>query len=114
MSGSIFIHVNVLVYIGDILAGCVGAFVAWNQILSSTKQQQKDPKHSASTSDINDDNNIINENLVLGCWMASCFTKRSTARSFQKKKRSMTAPDVIEEIGDVVDEIASSTIIHSN
>lgn len=86
-------EMRIIFSIGDILAGSVGTFVAWHQILSSSKDKE----------------NYI-ENLVLGCWMASCLTKRSTMKSFQKRKRSMTAPDVIEEIGDVVDEIASSTI----
>ena len=56
---------------------------------------------------MDDDNNY---DLVLGCWMACCLTKRSTARAFQKRKRSMTAPDVLEDIGAVVDEVASSSI----
>mmetsp|Transcript_9653 Transcript_9653/g.14526 ORF Transcript_9653/g.14526 Transcript_9653/m.14526 type:complete len:401 (+) Transcript_9653:125-1327(+) len=75
--------------IGDILAGAIGTFVAWNKILS---------KQGADT------------DLLLSCWMASSFTKRSTNAAFKKKKRSMTAPDILEEIGAVVDETTSSTL----
>ena len=51
-----------------------------------------------------------NDDLVFACWMACCLTKQSTYKAFQKRKRSMTAPDVLEEIGDVVDIVTSSTI----
>ncbi len=104
-----------LLYIGDILAGSVGTFVAWNQILTSQKMKNTSSVDYSPTNskEDNNNNNTNNECLVLGCWMASCFTKCATAKSFDKKKRSMTAPDVIEEIGDVVDEIASSTITYT-
>lgn len=75
--------------IGDILAGSIGTFVAWNQILS---------KQGAAT------------DLVISCWMASSLTKRSTKAAFDKRKRSMTAPDILDEIGAVVDEVTSSTL----
>lgn len=75
--------------IGDILAGSIGTFVAWNQILS---------KQGAAT------------DLVLSCWMASSLTKRSTKAAFDKRKRSMTAPDILDEIGAVANEVTSSTL----
>jgi len=77
--------------IGDILAGSIGVFLAWNRIIA---------KEGLESSD-----------LVLSCWMASSLTKRATRVAFEKRKRSMTAPDVLQEIGGVVDEIASSTIV---
>jgi len=86
--------------LGDILAGSIGTFVAWNKILENQSVQEKNTC----------EDNLIQDELVLGCWMACCLTKKSTLRAFQKRKRSMTAPDVLEEIGDVMDEIASSTI----
>jgi ATP-dependent NAD(P)H-hydrate dehydratase len=76
--------------IGDILAGNIGVFLAWNQIIS--KQG-------------------LESDLLLSCWMASGLTKRATRAAFLKRKRSMTAPDILDEIGDVVDEVASSTIV---
>lgn len=79
--------------IGDILSGGIGTFVAWNRIL-----QNKEVEHDA----------------LLSCWMATCLTKRATKVAFEKRRRSMTAPDVLEEIGAVVDEIAASTIIEED
>jgi ATP-dependent NAD(P)H-hydrate dehydratase len=75
--------------IGDILAGCIGTFVAWNQILS---------------------NNDEETDIVMSCFLATAITKRATALAFEKRKRAMTAPDVLEEIGFAVDDIAGSTI----
>jgi ATP-dependent NAD(P)H-hydrate dehydratase len=79
--------------IGDILSGSIGTFVAWNRIL-----QDKQVEHD----------------VLLSCWMATCLTKRATRVAFEKRRRSMTAPDVLEEIGTVVDEVASSTIVEED
>lgn len=81
--------------IGDILAGTIGTFAAWNQILHNDQNLNK-----------GDDDKIVDD-LVLACWMACCVTKRATRLAFMKKKRSMTAPDILEEIGLVVDTITS-------
>lgn len=75
--------------IGDILAGCIGTFVAWNQILAKDEQET---------------------DIVMSCFLATAITKRATYLAFEKRKRAMTAPDVLEEIGFAVEEIASSTI----
>merc|ERR1711957_1028206 len=92
--------------IGDILAGTIGTFAAWNRILSNNSQ---DYLNEGDDNDDDDDDDRIDD-LVLACWMACCVTKRATKLAFEKKKRSMTAPDILEEIGSVVDGIASSTI----
>lgn len=84
--------------IGDILAGTIGTFAAWNGILSDGQN-------------FNESEGRTND-LVLACWMACCVTKRATRLAFMKKKRSMTAPDILEEIGSVIDHIASTTIKH--
>ena len=74
--------------IGDVLAGATAAFVAWNTIL--------------------DKDAAIANDLLLSCWYACCATKRATKRAFMRRKRAMTAPDILEEIGMVVDEMTSS------
>ncbi|CAB9501006.1 ATP-dependent (S)-NAD(P)H-hydrate dehydratase [Seminavis robusta] len=71
--------------IGDVLAGTIGTLVAWNGILSSSSQEQED--------------------LVLSCWTACCFVKTATRLAFQDKKRSMTAPDVLEHLGPAIDSM---------
>lgn len=83
--------------IGDVLCGVTGSFSAWNRILSN--QAVEEP----STQD-------KNTSMLLSCWLASAVTKRSTKNAFDKRKRSMTAPDILEEIGDVVDHLSKSTI----
>lgn len=79
--------------IGDVLAGTCGTLVAWNHILSK--------RGKASFDD-----------LPLACWTACCFVKRSTKKAFDIHRRSMTAPDILNELGPTIDEMtfdASST-----
>eukprot|EP00559_Dactyliosolen_fragilissimus_P008883 CAMPEP_0184860990 /NCGR_PEP_ID=MMETSP0580-20130426/5772_1 /TAXON_ID=1118495 /ORGANISM="Dactyliosolen fragilissimus" /LENGTH=272 /DNA_ID=CAMNT_0027358307 /DNA_START=713 /DNA_END=1532 /DNA_ORIENTATION=+ len=68
--------------LGDILSGIVGLFVAWNKILLNSK-----------------------DDMVLACWVACCLTKISTKEAFSKSRRSMTAPDVLDKVGSVVDSL---------
>jgi len=77
--------------IGDILAGCIGAFSAWHLILSKPKSLPAD-------------------DLVLGCWAACCITKRATRSAFEDKRRGMTAPDVLERLVRTVDEMTAESI----
>jgi len=72
--------------LGDILSGIVGLFVAWNKILLNSK-----------------------DDMVLACWVACCLTKISTKEAFSKSRRSMTAPDVLDKVGSVVDSFAGET-----
>lgn len=64
--------------LGDILSGIVGIFMAWNTLTKSREDE-----------------------LMLACWLACYITKVATRDAFKKKERSMTAADVLEEIGDV-------------
>lgn len=74
--------------LGDILAGTLGTFSAWSQILS-TKEDPID--------------------LQLACWSACCVVKQATKHAFEKKRRAMTAPDVLEEIGPTFDSMTTSS-----
>ena len=100
--------------IGDVLAGMIGSFLAWNQILKAL-----DHKGSASSSsgqlqdtELVVEEKVANINLILSCWFACALTKRATKVAFDKRRRSMTAPDILEEIGMVIDEYTSSTILN--
>jgi ATP-dependent NAD(P)H-hydrate dehydratase len=74
--------------IGDVLAGTLSTLCAWHVILK--------------------DRNIATEaDLPLSCWTACCFIKRATKRAFDSKRRSMTAPDVLDELGPSIDTMAS-------
>lgn len=75
--------------IGDILAGTCGTLVAWNTILSSRGKASPD-------------------DLSLACWTACCFVKRSTKKAFEIHRRSMTAPDILHELGPVIDEMTTT------
>ena len=79
--------------LGDILSGIIGTFLAWNSI-----------KYKTGT------NSQRLENVVLGSWMACCITKQATKKAFENKKRSMTAPDVLDDAGYIVTMMTESTI----
>ena len=74
--------------LGDILAGSLGTLVAWNSILIS----------QGISSD---------KDLQLACWTACCFVKRATHHAFSQKRRSMTAPDVLAQLGTAVDQMTN-------
>mmetsp|Transcript_39800 Transcript_39800/g.96066 ORF Transcript_39800/g.96066 Transcript_39800/m.96066 type:complete len:263 (+) Transcript_39800:1-789(+) len=74
--------------LGDILAGTLGALIAWNSILTS----------QGASSELD---------LQLACWTACCFVKRATNHAFAQKRRSMTAPDVLSQLGGTVDQMTT-------
>ena len=74
--------------IGDVLAGTCGTLLAWNKILTD--------RGKASVDDI-----------PLACWTACCFVKRSTKKAFDVHRRSMTAPDILQELGPTIDEMTT-------
>lgn len=74
--------------IGDVLAGSISAFMAWNTILSDDATNQQQQKQRA-----------------FACWTACVAVKRATKLAFEKKRRSMGALDVIAEIGSVLDDM---------
>jgi ATP-dependent NAD(P)H-hydrate dehydratase len=71
--------------IGDVLAGTLGTFLAWNEIMQ-------------------DQNYTPPVDRVWSCWCACYLVKRSTAFAFEQKGRSMTAPDVLNAIWQNVDD----------
>lgn len=72
--------------LGDILAGTVGTFLAWNEILS-------EQGHSTDR--------------LLSCWSACCVTKKATKLAFERHQRSMTAPDVINLLGETFENMTN-------
>jgi len=75
--------------IGDILAGTIGSLVAWNNILTNRGKATCD-------------------DLPLSCWTACCFVKRATKVAYDRHRRSMTAPDILEELGPVIDHMTTA------
>ena len=79
--------------IGDILAGTCGTLLGWNRILSTNN------KNVSSGLD----------DVPLACWTACCFVKQSTKRAFDMHRRSMTAPDILDTLGQTIDDMTSPT-----
>jgi ATP-dependent NAD(P)H-hydrate dehydratase len=75
--------------IGDVLAGTIGTLVAWNNILTNRGKATYD-------------------DLPLSCWTACCFVKRATKVAFDRHRRSMTAPDILVELGSVIDYMTTA------
>ena len=66
--------------IGDLLAGTLGTFLAWNNIMTKSGRSSR-------------------HDVPLACWMACCLIKRSTREAFEQYHRAMTAPDILPLIG---------------
>jgi len=75
--------------LGDVLAGTLGTLIAWHKILL-------DSESTTTTVD-----------LQLACWTACCLVKQATRKAFQKKRRAMSAMDVLDELGATMDEMES-------
>ena len=73
--------------IGDVLAGTTGTFAAWQYIL-----QQKEAQSSLSS-------------WIPAAWTACHLVKRATHVAWRDKKRAMTAPDILDRLGAVFDEM---------
>ena len=86
--------------LGDILAGTVGAFSAWNYMLRKVHFQDglRHPSEDSA------------KDLVLGCWSACAICRRATRRAFTRRRRGMTAPDVLEDLADTFDEMTGESM----
>eukprot|EP00571_Detonula_confervacea_P004730 CAMPEP_0172314398 /NCGR_PEP_ID=MMETSP1058-20130122/22429_1 /TAXON_ID=83371 /ORGANISM="Detonula confervacea, Strain CCMP 353" /LENGTH=436 /DNA_ID=CAMNT_0013028257 /DNA_START=224 /DNA_END=1534 /DNA_ORIENTATION=+ len=82
--------------IGDVLAGTISAFMAWNAIL-----EKENSKNST-------DRGVINQRQqqrVFASWTACVAVKKATKTAYQQKRRAMSALDVSGEIGEVLDSM---------
>ena len=77
--------------IGDVLAGTISAFMAWNAILESRGSKDDIGGEAANQTQ-----------RIFAAWTACVAVKRATKISFQKKRRAMSALDVSGEIGEVL------------
>jgi len=80
--------------IGDVLAGTITAFMAWNAILEKDNTPNDDSDGKAV--------NRQHLQRVFASWAACCAVKKGTRISFQKKRRAMSALDVSGNIGEVL------------
>ena len=92
--------------IGDVLSGSVTAFMAWNSIFEQQKKNTSDATNADDDDD--DDDNIVQQQQrqqqqrVFACWSASVLVKKATKLAYEKKHRSMSAMNVLDEIGIMI------------
>jgi len=99
--------------LGDILSGSIGTFLAWDRLLTETKSSTTTTTQDPSTATTTSQAMLpllqgIEQQRLVPCWLACCIVKRATKVAYDKKRRAMTAPNVLNEIGTVVDEIITS------
>jgi len=78
---------------GDVLSGSAATFVSW--AMRGTDEAEGPPRH------------------LLACYGACALTRASAAAAFAKKRRSMTAPDVISELGEASQKSAREALVQS-
>jgi ATP-dependent NAD(P)H-hydrate dehydratase len=93
--------------IGDVLAGTLGTLLAW-QVIShepSPRQSSEEPSpsvpaHKEAEAEPRDTDD--GDDWRLACWTGCCLVRRATRRAYERHGRSMTAPDVLAELGAAV------------
>eukprot|EP00298_Acanthocystis_sp_HF-20_P010182 c18724_g2_i1.p1 GENE.c18724_g2_i1~~c18724_g2_i1.p1 ORF type:complete len:358 (+),score=119.47 c18724_g2_i1:3-1076(+) len=81
--------------LGDILSGTIGTIQGWINMKGIDKKVL----------------NYNKDDLQLLACLSSCYLVRTTSfKAFEKHKRSMTAPDVLNLIGDTFEQICPTTI----
>jgi ATP-dependent NAD(P)H-hydrate dehydratase len=86
--------------IGDVLAGTIGTLAAWQGILSQQQQQQHHQQQQTLRQP-----SLPQQSWLPAAWTACHVVKRATFQAYARKRRSMTAPDVLEQLGRVFDEM---------
>jgi len=76
---------------GDVLAGCIGAFLAWS--------------HNFYTDDKNKNQKPEIGYPVLAAYGACTLTRKSGREAFVKHVRSTTTPNIVDEIGSVFEKV---------
>jgi ATP-dependent NAD(P)H-hydrate dehydratase len=90
--------------IGDVLAGTLGTFLAWQAILHPVDVSGASGHASADVA-------TRRLHRQLACWTACCVVKRATRQAFELKRRSMTAPDVLAHIGATVNRMETDSAL---
>ena len=78
--------------LGDILAGACGVLVNWASRVDASLLPGDGAEASASPQ-------------LWAAWTACVVTKRSATAAFAVRRRSMTAPDVLDCVGSVFDDM---------
>ncbi|KAK2078893.1 hypothetical protein QBZ16_002583 [Prototheca wickerhamii] len=76
---------------GDCLGGCVAAFLGWIR-----RGKRDDPADAESQEP---------SPYLLACYGAATIVRRAAKAAYEAKGRAMGAPDVVDQLGPVVDEM---------
>lgn len=82
---------------GDVLSGCIAAFVAWAVKGGAL------PPPSSSSSGI--DGTSISKVLIAAAFGGAMVTRRASKKAFEVEKRAMGATHVIDQLGRAVEEL---------
>lgn len=74
---------------GDVLAGCTATLLSWAKAGGADRLSASAEASAA----------------MLAAYTACMFTRRTSEEAFRRHRRAMTAPDLIEAIGPVFDEL---------
>ena len=89
--------------IGDVLAGAISAFMAWNVIMEETNCGVP---VDAAVDDLNmNDEQRQQMQRLFACWTAATLVKKATKLAYGKNRRSMSAINVIDEISHVLNSM---------
>mmetsp|Transcript_33840 Transcript_33840/g.43627 ORF Transcript_33840/g.43627 Transcript_33840/m.43627 type:complete len:314 (+) Transcript_33840:485-1426(+) len=78
---------------GDILSGTIGTFLHWTTT-------SKGNNNSIQTDDVEQSYAAVTP-AMWSCWAGCVVTKRTAQKAFAVHKRSTTAPDLLDHIGEV-------------
>eukprot|EP00970_Alexandrium_tamarense_P003617 scaffold569_cov220-Alexandrium_tamarense.AAC.8 len=85
--------------IGDVLAGTISAFMAWDTVLT---------RDDASV-------DSAQQQRLFAVWVACCVVKKATELAYKEKRRAMSAIDVLNGIGGVVGDMENElTTLYRN
>eukprot|EP01031_Cornospumella_fuschlensis_P034225 gene34225-41428_t len=94
---------------GDILAGCLATSLHWAAGLAVSLDRQSlellRSEHSALAGTPAD-----RDSMVMAAMLATTVVKKASVGAFEKHRRSMTAPDVLQELGAAFAEIEDASV----
>lgn len=101
---------------GDVLAGIIGVSLHWAQltakeygnIFTPVELDSNNEQVVSKSGDDEEGEGVLVSPQVAATILASFVTKRASETAFVKQGRSMTTPDVIEEIGRALQTVVSN------
>ena len=97
---------------GDVLAGTLGTFLSWGKHYSQQLQNELKIINSQQLSSSSSLSNIPTHNQIYAACAhgAALLTRNAAQHAFAQHKRSMTTPDMIQNIGIAFEELFPDTL----